>query len=250
MPTRSRFGTSVGGSISPSGDQDFYEFTLTSDGLLSATASADSLSQLANQLSLYGTNQQLLLSAGSLGGGDAQIEQHLPAGTYWLGVSGTGLSGAAATGGYHLATSFIGSTAPFADLQVEPEADAIVSADLNGDGIPDLVVADQLTGDISVLLGVGDGTFQPAQSIQVGSGPDAIAVGKFTSSGHTDIAVANQQSGDVSILIGNGDGTFQPAVSYSIGGVPTAIVAGDFDQNGTLDLAVADADPAAAMARS
>ncbi len=236
-------GSSVGGSVSPNGDQDFYEVTLTSGGLLSATSSADSGSHLASQLSLYGTNRQLLLSAGSLSGGNAQIQQHLPAGTYWLEVSGAGVSGAAATGGYHLATSFVASTAPFADLQVEPEAVAIAAADLNADGIPDLVVADQLTGDISVLLGVGDGTFQPAQSIQVGSGPDAIAIGKFTGSVHVDIAVANQQSGDVSILLGNGDGTFQPAVSYAIGGAPTAIVAGDFDGNGALDLAVADADP-------
>ena len=236
------FGSSVAGSIGPSGDQDFYEVTLTSDGLLSATAQADSGSHLASRLSLYGTDRRLLLSAGSLSGGDATISQHLPAGTYWLAVGGTGLMGAAATGDYHLDTSFVASSAPFADLQVEPSAVAIAAADLNGDGIPDLVVADQLTGHVSVLLGVGDGTFQPATSVQVGSGPDAIAIGKFTSSGHMDIAVANQQSGDVSILLGNGDGTFQPAVSYSIGGQPTAIVAGDFDQNGTLDLAVADAD--------
>ena len=49
-------------------------------------------------------------------------------------------------------------------------------ADLNGDGIPDIVTANYGSDTVSVLLGTGDGTFQPAQSFAAGNGPASVAV--------------------------------------------------------------------------
>ena len=95
-------------------------------------------------------------------------------------------------------------------------------------------------GGVYVLLGNGDGTFQPAVSYAAGSDPAAIVSGDFTGDGHFDLAVASF-SGGVSILLGNGDGTFRPPVTYAAGSDPIGIVAGDFNGDGKLDLAVTDA---------
>ena len=50
------------------------------------------------------------------------------------------------------------------------------------------------TSTVSVLLGNGDGTFQPQVTYAVGSSPDAIVAGDFTDNGHVDLAVANARS--------------------------------------------------------
>ncbi len=236
-------GTSVSGQIGAVGDRDFYELTLPSGGRLTATATADGGGALAGRLSLYGADRRLLLSADALAhAAGATIEQHLPAGTYWLAVSSAAATGAAATGSYHLDMSFVASTQPFADLPIGFDAVSIAAGDFNGDGVQDLVTANLIGGDLSFMLGLGDGTFRPAQSISAGSGPIAVVVGHFNQDHFLDLAVANQSSGDVSILLGNGDGTFMPAVSYAVGGSPAAIVAGDFRNSGNFDLAVATAD--------
>ena len=91
-----------------------------------------------------------------------------------------------------------------------------------------------------MLIGNGDGTFQPPVSYQVGMWPVAIVAGDFTGDGHLDLAVANNGDNTVSVLLGNGDGTFQHQSIYAVGAEPAAIVAGDFTGGGHLDLAVAD----------
>ena len=66
---------------------------------------------------------------------------------------------------------------------------------------------------MSVLLGNGDGTFQPQVTYAVGAVPAAIVAGDFTGDGRIDLAVANGLRRHVSVLLGNGDGTFQPQVT-------------------------------------
>ena len=113
-----------------------------------------------------------------------------------------------------------------------------MAGDFNGDGRLDLATANSLDGTVSVLLGNGDGTFQP--QVTYAEGSDAIVAGDFNGDGRLDLAVANYKDNDVSVLLGNGDGTFQPQVTYAVGSDPFAIVAGDFNGDGRLDLAVAD----------
>ncbi|PYN06158.1 MAG: VCBS repeat-containing protein, partial [Candidatus Rokuibacteriota bacterium] len=92
---------------------------------------------------------------------------------------------------------------------------AVVVGDLNGDGVPDVAVANYGSHDISVLLGHGDGTFQAAVNLPAGDFPASVAVGDFNRDGKLDLAVGHYSSSDVSVLLGNGDGTFQPALTFA-----------------------------------
>src|SRR5204863_135567 len=98
--------------------------------------------------------------------------------------------------------------------------------DLNNDGTPDLVVANEGTypnypdGNVSVLLGNGNGTFAAAVNYGAGSRPNAAAICDLNGDGKLDLAVANFGSNNVSVLMGNGDGTFHMAVNYTAGGSP------------------------------
>jgi hypothetical protein len=114
---------------------------------------------------------------------------------------------------------------------------SVAVADFNGDGKPDLAVAN-LGGGVSVLLGNGDGTFQAAQNFAAGSAPESVAVGDFNGDGKSDLVVANNSSSNVSVLLGNGDGTFQAAQSFTTGSGPFSVAVGDFNGDGKLDLAV------------
>ena len=96
----------------------------------------------------------------------------------------------------------------------------IVSGDFNGDGNPDLAVANSSSSVVSILLGNGDGTFQKAITVDLHGGGvlTGIVVGDFNHDNKLDLAVANSSTSDVSILLGNGDGTFQDAKTVSLDG--------------------------------
>jgi FG-GAP-like repeat/FG-GAP repeat len=119
--------------------------------------------------------------------------------------------------------------------------DAIAAGDFNGDGKLDLAVASNGgVGNVSILLGNGDGTLQPAVEYLAASNPSSIAVGDFNGDGKLDLAVANSGSNNVSILLGNGDGTFQNALNFNVGSSPSSVAVGDFNGDDKLDLAVAN----------
>ena len=117
---------------------------------------------------------------------------------------------------------------------------SVTVADVNGDGKPDLVVTTWNASSVGVLLGNGDGTFQPVVNYPA-SGPQAAVVADVNGDGRPDIVVADGSGAGV--LLGNGDGTFQPEVMYSSGGVsPTSIVAADLNGDGKQDLVVMNFD--------
>src|SRR5262249_13520052 len=96
------------------------------------------------------------------------------------------------------------------------------------------------SGEVTVLLGNGNGTFQAPRYIPVPGAPDALVDGDFNGDGRLDLAVAAQGTNQVTVLLGNGDGTFKSSGSFAAGPDPISLVAGDFTGDGRLDLAIAD----------
>jgi VCBS repeat protein len=123
----------------------------------------------------------------------------------------------------------------------------VVVGDFNGDGKQDLVVPNFggifLPPDISVLLGNGDGTFQPATSVPLGGKYPCtwLAAGDFNKDGKLDLAATSgSASNQVDVLLGNGDGTFQTPVPYAAGTGSSWIGAADFNGDGKMDLVTTD----------
>src|SRR5712691_4029425 len=133
---------------------------------------------------------------------------------------------------------------------------AMVAADFNRDGKPDLAIVNQTTlanpaisqGNVVVLEGNGDGTFQqfPGSPITAGMGNSPVAVASADLDGNTsaDLAIVNQQDNSVTVLLNNGDATFAPGPNspLSTSSAPTSVAIADFNQDGHADIAVTSID--------
>jgi hypothetical protein len=97
---------------------------------------------------------------------------------------------------------------------------SVAVGDLNGDGKLDLVVANQDSRNVSVLLGNGDGTFAPAVNYAVGDTPLFVAIADFNGDGKRDLAASDYASSNVSILLGNGNGTLHQLSTSALVPVP------------------------------
>jgi hypothetical protein len=93
------------------------------------------------------------------------------------------------------------------------DPDAIAVADLNHDGIPDILAANPDSGTITVLLGDGNGHFHPSAGSPFPAGhmPSDIGVGDFNGDGIPDLIIPNHQTPYVTLLLGDGKGSFHPA---------------------------------------
>jgi len=114
---------------------------------------------------------------------------------------------------------------------------SMVTADLNGDGVLDLVLDDGNTSGVSVLLGNRDGTFQLFALFDCGCAfPVDVAVADFNGDGKND--VAETSSSGVSILLGDGAGNLGTPQVLKAGVAPQRIVAADLNGDRKIDLAV------------
>ena len=132
---------------------------------------------------------------------------------------------------------------------------SVALADLNGDGHLDIGVAsfvdDRTPGiPVGVLLGKGDGTFQPVVNYTSGGRERAaLAIADVDGDAIPDLLAASAcllndhvcAEGNIGVLVGNGDGTFQPAVLFGSGGrFPVSIAAADVNRDGGRDIAAAN----------
>jgi hypothetical protein len=117
--------------------------------------------------------------------------------------------------------------------------DSVRVGDFNGDGKPDLAVANyDSSNNISVLLGKGDGTFQPALNLATGgccvANTNSIAVGDFNGDRKLDLAMANESPQNLSVWLGNGDGSFLGPASSFAGSMAQIASGGGWDTTLTL----------------
>jgi hypothetical protein len=122
---------------------------------------------------------------------------------------------------------------------------SVAISDLDGDQVPDLAVANfgvdpDYDGGVSVLLGVGDGTFTGEVNYATGEASSSVAIGDLDGDQTPDLAVANYWDYNVSVLLGLGDGTFTTAAHFAAGYKPQCVVIADLDGDLALDLAVAN----------
>jgi hypothetical protein len=134
----------------------------------------------------------------------------------------------------------------------------IISADFNGDGLPDLALVDTGVNEIGqaveILLGTNNGGFGPATAFPTGTQPEGLTATDFNHDGHLDLVVTNfgnflnGDRGGVSLLLGNGDGSFQAPANFAAGDFPVGIASGDFNGDGNPDVVVADFGTSAGVA--
>lgn len=134
---------------------------------------------------------------------------------------------------------------------------AIALADLNGDGVLDLIASSSqcssstscLPGKVDILLGNGDATFSPTANYPSATwGVTGVASADVNGDGKLDLIVGGcggtncwNEDGIVSVLLGNGDGTFQSAVPFDSGGpLADGLALTDINQDGAADIVVAN----------
>jgi hypothetical protein len=106
--------------------------------------------------------------------------------------------------------------------------------------VADLAVANDASSNVSVLLGIGDGTFLPAQNLSTSSHPKFIAVSDFNGDGIQDLAINcagdTGQKPEISILLGTGGGTFQEGQHILKDVLVFTLAVGDLNGDGKVDL--------------
>ncbi len=163
------------------------------------------------------------------------------AGTAWITVVNP------TPGGGTSNTIFLPINNPTSTVSFEPRTNYtvgsnpqyIATADFARDGKLDLVSANDGSGNVSVLLGNGDGTFQSQRQYAVAGNAQVPIIGDFNRDGKLDLTVPYY--GAIAVLLGQGDGTFQPAVYYSTGVTAYHGITVDLRGDGKLDLALVGA---------
>ncbi|HYK36698.1 VCBS repeat-containing protein, partial [Alloacidobacterium sp.] len=118
-------------------------------------------------------------------------------------------------------------------------------ADLNGDGIPDMITSVFGTDSVTIQFGKGDGTFGTATSILIASGfgPSEVHAVSLRGNSTLDLIVGSYSTNQIAVMLGNGNGSFQLPVFYTVGtatNTPTSLTTGDFNHDNNLDVAVAN----------
>jgi hypothetical protein len=135
-----------------------------------------------------------------------------------------------------------GGLQPFSRAYAGQQPDDLAIADINGDGAVDILVANHDTQYLTILLGVGRGTFQPAANsplyIDVHPHPHAVEAVDLDGDGVRDLVIDHREGEGLLILRGLGGGRFaNPGMLVEVGGDPyRGLAVGDINGDGKPDL--------------
>ncbi|CAF1190976.1 unnamed protein product [Adineta steineri] len=119
---------------------------------------------------------------------------------------------------------------------------AIFVADFNSDNQTDLAIANSGTGNVGILFGKGNGSFQSIITYSTGfqSHPDSIICGYIDNDTYLDIVIADSSSDNIAILYGSENGTYGTAVSYTdiTFSNPSGLALGDVNYDNYLDIII------------
>jgi hypothetical protein len=161
-----------------------------------------------------------------------------------LAVVGSGIQDVAPYGDLRvLPGTGTGSFAPAERGDAGASPNAIVAADMNGDGRPDLVTANTASNDVSVLINRGSGAFDPAARYPAGIAPVSLAVSDLNEDGIPDIITVSHDAHIVSVLLGGTGGGFDPPAQFPAGNSfhsPRTLAVADLNADGAPDILVAN----------
>src|SRR3989454_4265539 len=124
-------------------------------------------------------------------------------------------------------------------IEVGKNPTSVITGDLNGDRVADLITTNIGSDSLSVLIGIGDGNFRDPVTIRMPEQPRAGVLHDFNEDGKLDLAVATAGNNRVTILLGDGTGQFTRGDSYPAVRSPVSLAVADFNGDRKADLAVA-----------
>ena len=154
----------------------------------------------------------------------------------------TASSGSMGMGSFAVKVDFITGTNPF----------SVAMGDLDGDGKPDLAVANSASATVSVIRNtatsgsIGTGSFAAKVDFTTGAAPVSVAIGDLDGDGKPDLTVANSASNTVSVLrnrdiiaISISNGAWNNPSTWNINRIPLSSESVIIDQNHTVDITTA-----------
>jgi len=135
-------------------------------------------------------------------------------------------------------------------VNVGTRPESIALGDFNGDGHPDLALADYVGNSVTILYNNGSGGFAATttgsaagdyETVSVGTEPYSVAVGDFNGDGYPDLAVTNFRGNNLQYLLNGGassPGKFASSRTVAVGSLPISVAVGDFNGDGRLDAVV------------
>ncbi len=150
------------------------------------------------------------------------------------GVTNVNLQTTYPYGAVNLVTNW-GSFPTSNTVSIGRSTQAIITADVNGDGKLDVLCANELDDRMTVLLNNGNG-ISPISFPTVGDGPRSVAVADVNGDGKLDAITANSVADTLSVMINNGSGLFTLSSSPAVGDNPQSVVAADVNGDGKVDL--------------
>lgn len=237
----------VRGAIATAADVDWYRVRVAEPALLHLYVGPGPGSSLDPRLTLFDPDGRELVTSDDFAPGHtpSAIDQHVLSGDYFLQITAAGAQPGHEIGTYDLQANSQPASGTGLSFETGKPMNSPVpplSSDVNGDGHLDVLtlVHNYTTGrdEVSVLLGNGDGTFQPQRGFAAGYLPRALEVADVNRDGRPDVVV-NGYLG-LSVLLNTGTDTLFQQQGPVIAVGNNALAVADVNRDGWIDVIVAD----------